>query len=70
MTLGASREEALREALASRSKATFERALGRAVRRLGGDYADYLALVGELREYGRAHRLALRDAARALAGQP
>lgn len=70
MTLGAPRDAVLREALSSRNRETFERALGRAVRKLGGEYADYLALVAELREYGQKNQLELRDAARALVAQP
>src|SRR5947209_5288022 len=42
----------------------------RAVRELGGAYADYLAIVAQVREYGRTHKLDLRGAARALADQP
>lgn len=70
MGLQTSRDRILREALALRPKETFERALGRAVRRYGGDYADYLALVTEIREFGRAKKLPLEEAARAMAAQP
>jgi hypothetical protein len=69
MTLTGPRDAVLREALGVRGADTFERALGRAVRTFGGDYADYLAIVTDLREYGRARRLDLREAARELAGQ-
>jgi hypothetical protein len=69
VTLHASRDRVLREALASRPNETFERALGRAVRRHGGDYADYLAMITEVREYGRSRKLSLVEAARSLAGQ-
>ncbi|MGQ0798343.1 MAG: hypothetical protein ACT4OI_10860 [Methanobacteriota archaeon] len=69
MSLQASRDRILREALALRPNETFERSLGRAVRRNGGDYADYLAIVTEIREFGRPRKLKLEDAARALAGQ-
>lgn len=69
LTDGSSRASALKEALRSRHNEPFERALGRAVRQLGGDYAAYLAIIGEVREYGRVHKLDLRAAARALADQ-
>ncbi len=65
-----SRSDILREALRTRHNEPFEKALGRAVRELGGDYAAYLAIVAEVREYGRAHRTDLRTAAKALANQP
>jgi hypothetical protein len=64
------RSSILKEALRSRHNEPFERALGRAVHQLGGDYAEYIVLIAEVREYGRIHRLDLRDAARALAAQP
>jgi hypothetical protein len=60
----------LKEALRSRHNEPFERALGRAVRQHGGDYAEYLAIIEQVREFGRLHKLELRDAARALADQP
>jgi hypothetical protein len=63
------RSSILKEALRSRHNEPFERALGRAVHQRGGDYAEYLALITEVREYGRVHKLDLRDAARALAAQ-
>jgi len=69
VSLQASRDRVLRDALSLRPKETFERSLGRAVRRYGGDYADYLALVTEIRDYGRLKKLKLEDAARAMAGQ-
>jgi hypothetical protein len=65
-----SRSSILKEALRSRHNEPFERALARAVRELGGDYAEYIAVVADVREYGRTHKLDLRDAARALAAQP
>ncbi|TLZ69010.1 MAG: hypothetical protein E6K09_02150 [Methanobacteriota archaeon] len=64
------RSSILKEALRSRHREPFERSLGRAVRELGGDYAEYLAIVAQVREYGRTHKLDLRGAARALADQP
>ncbi len=64
------RSSILKEALRSRHHEPFERALGRAIRELGGDYTEYLAIIAQVREYGRTHKLDLRDAARALADQP
>jgi len=60
----------LKEALKTRHEEPFEKALGRAVRHLGGDYTQYVAIIAEAREYGRVHGTDLRDAARALANQP
>ena len=62
--------EILKEALKARHHEPFERALGRAVRQLGGGFDEYLTIVAEVREYGRTHKLEIRDAARALANQP
>jgi hypothetical protein len=69
MSLEIPRAEVLREALAYRHAGSFERALGRAVRKHGGVYADYLALITEVRECGRRGDLDLRAAARELASQ-
>ena len=65
-----SRSEVLKEALRTRHDEPFEKALGRAIRQLGGRYQEYLELIAEVRDYGRAHKLDLRSAARALANQP
>lgn len=65
-----SRSEILREALRSRHNESFEKSLSRAVRSAGGTFAMYVALIAEVRDYGRSHHLDLRDAARALAAQP
>jgi len=65
-----SRSGVLREALRARHEEPFEKALGRAIRHLGGPYSEYLALIAEVREYARAHDLDLRAAARELANQP
>jgi len=65
-----SRTAILKEALKTRHEEPFEKALGRAVRHLGGDYTQYVAIIAEVREYGRVHGTDLRDAARALAIQP
>ncbi|HVG37406.1 MAG TPA: hypothetical protein VNA10_06705 [Thermoplasmata archaeon] len=70
MTGQISRSEALKEALRARHNEPFEKALGRAIRHLGGQYPEYVALIAEVREYARAHKLDLRTAARALANQP
>ncbi|HEX9341432.1 MAG TPA: hypothetical protein VF992_09760 [Thermoplasmata archaeon] len=65
----AARARVLKEALKTRHGEAFEKALGRAVRHLGGDYAQYAAIIAEVREYGRLHGTDLRDAAHALANQ-
>ena len=70
MSSGRSRSEILKEALRARHEEPFEKALGRAVRHFGGRYAEYLALIAEVRDYGSAHKMDLRAAARALANQP
>lgn len=66
MVLQASRDQLLQETLASRQEETFERTLGRVVRRHGGDYADYLAIVTDVREYAKPRKLNLREAAMAV----
>ena len=70
MTGLSSRSEVLKEALRDRHDEPFEKALGRAIRHLGGRYSEYLALITTVREYAHAHDLDLRQAARALANQP
>ena len=64
------RTRILKEALRTRHQEPFEKALGRAVRKLGGSFAEYVAIIAEVRDYGRVHKMELRDAARSLAGQP
>ena len=64
------RSKILREALRTRHQEPFEKALGRAVRKLGGSFAEYVAIIAEVRDYGRVHKVDLRDAARSLANQP
>jgi hypothetical protein len=64
------RSEILKEALRTRHGEAFEKALGRAVRKLGGSFAEYVAIIAEVRDYGRVHKMDLRDAARSLANQP
>ena len=70
VTERSSRSEILKDALKSRHDEPFEKALGRAFRQRGGGYPEYLEMITEVREYGRAHKLDLRAAARALANQP
>ena len=70
MTGQSSRSEVLKEALRARHDEPFEKALGRAIRHLGGQYSEYLVLITTVREYAHAHDLDLREAARALANQP
>ena len=64
------RSKILKEALRTRHQEPFEKALGRAVRKLGGSFAEYVAIIAEVRDYGRVHKVDLRDAARSLIGQP
>jgi hypothetical protein len=64
------RSRILKEALRTRHQEAFEKALGRAVRKLGGTFAEYVAIIAEIRDYGRVHKVDLREAARALADQP
>lgn len=67
VALQVDRRQVLQEAAGKRGAETFEHSLGRAVRRHGGDYADYLALIGEVREAARSRKIGLRDAAGELA---
>ncbi len=70
MVLKASVSRVLNDALAYPSGEPFEESLGRAVRRHGGAYPDYVDLISRVREMARHRKLSLRDAARALADQP
>jgi len=70
LTSSPTRSAVLKEALRSRHNEAFEKALGRAVRKLGGSFAEYVAIIAEIRDYGRVHKMDLRDAARSLANQP
>jgi hypothetical protein len=70
LTPSPTRSEILKEALRSRHEEPFEKALGRAARKLGGSFAEYVAIISEVREFGRVHKMDLRDAARSLANQP
>ena len=60
----------LKDALAYPGNESFEASLGRAVRRHGGTYQDYVDLVSRVRDLAKARKLPLRDAARLLAAQP
>ena len=70
MALKVSIPRALKDALAYPRGEPFEQALGRSVRRHGGDYTDYVALVSRVREAARERKLPLRAAAEWLAAQP
>jgi len=70
MALRASRHEVLGGALASRHDEPFEKALGRAIRKHGGAYADYVEMIGLVRERARSRKIELREAARELRDQP
>ncbi len=70
VALDASFPEVLREALTRRKGESFERSLGRAIRRHGGDYADYVVIVSKVREAAEARHVDLWEAAKILAGQP
>lgn len=70
MALDAPRSRVLEDALAFRHEEGFERSLGRAVRRHGGDYEDYMDLIGLVRELARTRKTGLREAARVLAAHP
>ena len=63
-------EQAIRDALAYPGGEAFEQALGRAMRRHGGTYQEYVDLISEVREIARARKVSLRDAARLRADQP
>jgi len=63
------RSKILHEALRYRHEEAFEKALGRAVHKLGGSFAEYVAIIAEVRDFGRVHKMDLRDAARSLANQ-
>ncbi len=70
MALKVSASRVLKGALAYPAGEAFEQALGRSVRRHGGDYTDYVALVSRLRETARERKLSLRAAAEWLVAQP
>ena len=70
MVLKVSASRALKDALAFPAKEPFERCLGQSVRRHGGTYEDYVELMSLVRETARRRKIAVREAARILAGQP
>ncbi len=70
MPLKVSPSRVLNDALAYPESEHFEHALGRSVRRHGGDYEDYANLIMQVRDTARDRKLDLRDAARWLANQP
>lgn len=51
-----------------RKNETLERAIGKAVRRSGGKYEDYIEIMSRIREVRRAEDLTLTDAAHRVAG--
>lgn len=63
--------EALREAIREqRGNETFERALGRIVRRHHGTFSDYVSLIGLVRKRADRDKSSLVEAAKALASEP
>ena len=68
MEVRASPAEVLRETLKDKhSNETFEKALGRLVRKNQGTYRDYRELIHQVRDRARKDRSSLDEAARALA---
>lgn len=49
---------------------TFEKAVGRAVRKLKGKYNDYIRIMGNVREHAYSKKLSVEEAARELVRQP
>ncbi len=70
MALQRPASDVLREAAGSRHHEPFEKALGRAIRKAGGTYADYMDLISRVREKAANDGTDLREAATALASQP
>jgi hypothetical protein len=59
--------EVLKTALKEKKeKETFERALGRAIRKEGGDFKRYIELIGKVRDYANLKRVDLLKAAKIL----
>ncbi len=57
--------DVLRDALKNKHRdESFERALGRAVRKDRGDYKRYIDIMGEIREFARSKRVNVIEAAR------
>jgi hypothetical protein len=68
--MDSSQLEILREALETQQrKETFERALGRAVRRHDLDFSVYVQMVAEVRDLAQSNSTALETAARKLLGE-
>ena len=62
------RSKVIRDALERRRKnETLERAIGKAVRRNGGKYEDYIEIMSRIREVRKAEDLTLTDAAHRVA---
>ncbi|MFQ6128567.1 MAG: hypothetical protein ACE5QW_06665 [Thermoplasmata archaeon] len=64
------KNEVIRDALRhKRKKETLERAIGRAVRRFGGNYEDYIEIMSCIREKRESENLGLLEAARRVADE-
>lgn len=62
------KSEVVRDALRHKhKKETLERAIGKAVRRIGGSYEDYIEVMSYVREKREAEKLDLLEAARRIA---
>ena len=62
------RVKVIKDALERRRKnETLERAIGKAVRRSGGKYEDYIEIMSSIREVRKAEGLTLADAAQRMA---
>jgi hypothetical protein len=68
MAMKVSSSKVIEDALAYRDE-RFEEALGRAVRRHGGTYEDYIGLISNIREEARRDRISLRESAKRIAGR-
>jgi hypothetical protein len=68
MAMKASAAKVLEDALAYRDE-RFEEALGRAVRRHGGTYEDYVGLISTVREEARRDHVSLRESAKKIANR-
>ncbi len=70
MEVKASVEEVLREAVRDlHPNETFEKSLGRAIRKHGGTYEDYLDLIRRVRRRAEKDKGSLKDAAKALSSR-
>ncbi len=62
------RAKVIRNALERRRKnETLERAIGKAVRRSGGTFEDYIEIMSRIREVRKGENITLTDAARRMA---